>query len=304
MRSLGVGIVWKWFALPNRASEDNRVLPPFLRRPVRILSRTKWRTPTYFGMKGLVVFFAATVASGIILGGHTQTVISAVTAETGLAIDKVKITGQSETSEVDILDRLDLGGRPSLFTFDVDAARARIETLPWVARATLKKLYPDTLEVTVAERLPYALWQHGESVSLIDPQGTVITDYVGERYKNLPRVVGPGANSRVDEFLDLILSQPALLPRVEAGVLVSERRWNIITAEAVEIMLPEVNPFEAYARVAALDADHRLLSRELVAVDLRSPDRTVLRLTERGLAERRMLVGERQMIERKRRTNT
>jgi cell division protein FtsQ len=191
-----------------------------------------------------------------------------------------------------------------LFTFDLDAARERVEALPWVARATLRKLYPDTLEVAVSERLPYALWQNGDIVSLIDPQGTVITDYIGERYTNLPLVVGPGANARVDEFLDLVLSQPSLVPRVRAGVLVSERRWNIVLAGSVEIMLPEIDPADALARVAELDERRQLLSREIVRVDLRLPDRLVVRLTERGLEERRTLIEARDKRARKRGTST
>jgi cell division protein FtsQ len=191
-----------------------------------------------------------------------------------------------------------------LFTFDLDAARERVEALPWVARATLRKLYPDTLEVAVSERLPYALWQNGDIVSLIDPQGTVITDYIGERYTNLPLVVGPGANARVDEFLDLVLSQPSLVPRVRAGVLVSERRWNVVLAESVEIMLPEIDPADALARVAELDERRQLLSREIVRVDLRLPDRLVVRLTERGLEERHKLIEARDKLARKRGTST
>jgi len=292
-----------WFA-PGGAREDSRVLPPLLRRPARLLSRQDWRTPSYFGAKGLTIFFAVTVIAGIEIGGHTQSVISAVTANTGLAIDKVKITGQSETSEVDILDNLAIGQSPSLFTFDLDAARGRVEALPWVARTTLRKLYPDTLEIAVVERLPYALWQHEDTVSLIDPQGTVISDYIGERYTNLPLVVGEGANARVDEFLDLVLSQPELSPYVRAGVLVSERRWNIVIGDGLEIMLPEADPAGAYARVATLDGEHRLLSREIAAVDMRSPGRPVLRLTERGLTERQTLIEARDALDRKRRTNT
>lgn len=303
MRSLGVEFFTKRFARES-AGEGGRVLPPFLRRPVRILSRMDWRTPRCSGIKGLAMLFAATAVAGVVIGGHTRDVVSTATAASGLAIDRVKITGQSETSEVDILDRLEIEQFPSLLTFDLDAARERVESLPWVARATLRKLYPDTLEVVVSERLPYALWQHGDVVSLVDPQGTVITDYIGERYTNLPLVVGPGANSRVDEFLDLVLSQPSLLPRVRAGVLVSERRWNIVLAEAVEIMLPEIDPGEALARVAALDNEDQLLLREIAAVDLRLPDRLVVRLTERGLEERNTLIEARDKLARKRGTST
>ncbi len=286
MRPIGVETVRKWI-LRSNAGEHRRVLPPFLRRPARILSRIEWQLPRHAGTKGLAAFFAVTVMAGIVIGGHTKSVVTEVTAASGLAIDQVKISGQSETSEVDILDSLNVAQWPSLFTFDLDSARERVETLPWVARATLRKLYPDTLEVVVAERLPYALWQNGEVVSLIDPQGTVITDYITERYTNLPLVVGRGANVRVDEFLDLVLSQPTLVPRVRAGVMVSERRWNVVLAEGAEILLPEDDPAGALARVADLDAESHLFAREIAAVDVRLPDRVVLRLTERGMAERR-----------------
>jgi cell division protein FtsQ len=302
LRSLGVESLRNLFA---RVSDGGgRVLPPFLRRPARILSRMDWRTPRYSGTKGLAMLFAATAVAGVVIGGHTHDVVSTVTAASGLAIDQVKITGQSETSEVDILDQLQIEQYPSLFTFDLDAARERVEALPWVARATLRKLYPDTLEVAVSERLPYALWQNGDVVSLIDPQGTVITDYISERYANLPLVVGAGANARVDEFLDLVLSQPSLVPRVRAGVLVSERRWNIVLADGVEIMLPEIDPGDALARVAELDEKSQLLSREIATVDLRLPDRLVVRLTERGLVERHTLIEARDKLARKRGART
>jgi cell division protein FtsQ len=303
LRSLGVNFAGKWFER-EAAGEDKRVLPRFLRRPARILSRIDWHASHYWGIKGLAMFVAATALAGVVFGGHTRAVVSSVTAASGLAIDQVKITGQSETSEVNILDSLEIEQFESLFTFDLDAARERVEALPWVARATLRKLYPDTLEVAVSERLPYALWQNGDTVSLIDPQGTVISDYIGERYTSLPLVVGPGANTRVDEFLDLVLSQPSLVPRVRAGVLVSERRWNIVFAGAIEIMLPEIDPAAALARVADLDDEHRLLSREIAAVDLRLPDRLVVRLTEHGLAERRSLIEARDKLARKRGTST
>lgn len=294
MRSIGIDVVRGWFAHGDAAGEGSRVLPPILRRPVRLLSRIEWRAPRHLGLKGSAILFLATATAGMVLGGHTQTVVSAVTVASGLGIGQVKITGQSETSEVDILDSLAIGRFPSLFTFDLDDARERVEALPWVGQATLKKLYPDKLEVAVIERVPYALWQHGDKVSLIDPQGIAITDYIGERYTNLPLVVGPGANARVDEFLDLIMAEPSLVPRVRAGVLISERRWNIVLAGAVEIMLPEADPAAALARVASADAAHQLLSRDIAAVDVRAPDRFVVRLTERGLAGRQALIKERE----------
>jgi hypothetical protein len=54
---------------------------------------------------------------------------------------------------------------------DIDAARARVEALPWVKQATLTKLFPDTLDIAVVEREPFALWQYAGVVRLIDDEG-------------------------------------------------------------------------------------------------------------------------------------
>ncbi len=74
----------------------------------------------------------------------------------GFAVDQVRVSGNKETSEIDILERLDLDGWTSLVGFDAEAARARITGLPWVKVAAVRKIYPDALEVRIEEREPFA----------------------------------------------------------------------------------------------------------------------------------------------------
>jgi cell division protein FtsQ len=273
---------WTRDASAEDVDSGGLVLPRFLRRPVRLFLRRQWRVPRHIGVKGAVALFLMTAVAGTLIGGHAGTVVSAVTAWSGLAVDQIKITGQSETSELDVLDSLAIGPLPSLVTFDVDAAQARVESLPWVRQATIRKLYPDTLQVSVDERSPYAIWQHDAKNSLIDDSGKVITDVVGERYQTLPMVVGPGANARAGEFIALIAGFPTLKDRVKAGVRIFDRRWNVVFGNGVEVMLPENDPAGALRQVADLDAKSDLLSRDIAALDLRLPDRLVVRLSERG----------------------
>jgi cell division protein FtsQ len=281
-----------------------RVLPRFLRRPARAFHRHDWKLPHRFGLNAFLALVVATTVAGAITGGRAITVASAVSAWAGLAITEVKITGQTETSEVVVLDRLDIKDDPSLLTFDVDAARARIELLPWVKQATLKKLFPNTLEVAIAERTPFAIWQHGEELSLVDDLGKVITDAIDDRYAHLPFVVGPGAAERAREFVALIDGQPGLAPRVRAGVLISGERWNVVLDSGVEVMLPIDKAAAALATVATLDAEKKLLSREIAAVDMRLPNQMIVRLDEQGLAARKDMLKEREKLARRQRTNT
>jgi cell division protein FtsQ len=276
------------------------VLPRVLRRPVRVLSKFDWRMPRQFGLKGLISMFLATAVAGIVIGGHELTFVSALTAWSGLAIDEVKITGQSETSEVDVLDGLKIGSYPSLLTFDVEAAKARVEKLPWVKEATLKKLYPHGLEVAITERQPFAVWQYGGTVSLVDETGKVITDQVPQRYAALPLVVGEGAAARAGEFINMVSAFPDIAERVHAGVLISGRRWTIVLEDGVELMLPQKDPMAALQTIAALDASDQLLSREIAAVDLRTGE-VVIRLDQKGLAARKAMLKQRA---KRKRSNT
>ena len=280
------------------------VLPRFLRRPVRVLRRLDWKLPRHFGAKGLVALFLTTAVSGVVIGGHGMTVVSAATAWAGFAIENVKITGQSETSEVDVLAALDIGQYPSLLTLDVEAARARIEALPWVKQATLKKLFPDTVEIAVVERDPYAIWQHAGEVSLIDEAGKTITDRIDERYATLPRVVGTGAAEKAVAYTALVGNFPTIARQARAGILVSEDRWTIVLESGIELMLPAENPSAALAAIAALDRDHAVLSREISAIDLRQPGHLIVRLTDEGLVARKAALKEREKIAKGGRTNT
>lgn len=280
------------------------VLPRFLRRPARALKRREWHLPRRFGLKALLTFATATVITGVVTGGRVLGVVSSVTAWAGLGITEVKITGQSETSELAVLDRLEISHDPSLLTFDVDAARDRIALLPWVDHANLKKLFPNTLEVAIAERSPFAIWQHGAELSLIDVSGAVITDALDDRYARLPFVVGPGAAERAKEFVELINGQPGIADRVRAGVLISGERWNVVLDGGIELMLPIDKPAAALATVATLDAEKKLLSREIAAVDMRIPNQMIVRLDDAGLAARKDLLKERDKLARRQRTNT
>ena len=305
MQSVGAGAIGNIGDLPLEAEASRRlVLPRLLRKPARMLLQKDWKLPRYVGVKAMTGLFLATAVAGTLIGGHTMTVVSAVTSWSGLAIQKIEITGQSETSEVDIIHALGIGPFPSLVTFDVGSGRTGIEALPWVKQATIKKLYPDTLQVSVVERRPFAIWQHDDKIALVDYDGAIITDDVGEDYAKLPFVVGEGAAERAGEYAEIIANVPSLRARIHAGVLIAGRRWNVVLSNGVQLLLPEQDPASALVAVAALDAQNGLLSRDVAAVDLRLSDKLVVRLTEEGAAQRKAILEQREKLLKKGKANT
>jgi cell division protein FtsQ len=244
------------------------------------LSRVDIAVPRRFGLKAALLLLLAFIGYGVVAGGHLDRVIGSVTAASGLKINTVRITGQSETAELDVLDRLAIPDHESIVTFDVQAARARIEEIPWVASATIRKVYPDALEVAITEREPFALWQRNGNVALIDVEGRVLSTYVSPRYRSLPVLVGAGAQSEAAEILGLIAEFPTLHERLRAATLVSGRRWDLTLQNGIVIMLPEDDPIPALVQLEALDQSQQILSRQILSVDLRLADRVVVALDD------------------------
>ena len=279
-----------------RSASDGIVLPRWLRRPARLLARVssgEVETPPFAATIMTAALLGGFGLYGAILGGHLPMVVQATTARTGFAIDEIRVTGNQETSEIDIFDRVGLDGWTSLVGFDPDDARQRIRSLPWVETASVRKIYPSTLEVKIVEKEPFAIWQHGSQLSLIEKNGDVIAPLAGSRHLALPLVIGMGAPERAAGFVARVEAHPELAARVKGYIRVSERRWNLRLENGVTIKLPERDEETAIEAVLRLDREHGLLSRDIASVDLRLDDRLVIRLSPEAAVAREAALKER-----------
>ncbi len=68
--------------------------------------------------------------------------------------------------------------------------------------------------------------------------------------------------------------------QVRASILVAERRWNLRLKNGLDVRLPEADVPAAIERLLALDRDVKLMSRNILAIDLRLPDRVTVRLSD------------------------
>lgn len=265
------------------------VLPRWLRRPARLLGRLTAgdvAAPRFSASIMTATFLAATGLYGAQVGGHMPALIQALTARSGFAVEQVRVTGHVETSEIDILDALALDGWTSLIGFDAEAARKRVTALPWVRSAAVRKVYPDTIEVEVAERTAFAIWQRGSELLLVEESGKPIAPFVGGRKAALPLVIGAGANEAASAFITKVRGYPELYSRVKGYIRVGERRWDLRLENGITVKLPESGEDEAIVDLLAMDRDSALLSRDILSVDLRLTDRVVVQLTPEGVERR------------------
>jgi len=249
------------------------------------LIHTRW--PRGVGVAGTVVVILASLAYGAVKGDHIPSIIAALKDArdgagnaAGFRIVSVALAGQHHISRDEVLAVAGVTGSTSLLFLDVEQTRERLKTNPWIADATVLKLYPGELQIGIKEREAFALWQKDGQVSVIADDGTVLEPYVSPRLIELPLVVGRGAETRAKEFLVLLDRYPALRAFVRAAVLVGERRWNLRLNNGIDVRLPETDIAPALERLVALDKEKNLVTRDIVAIDLRLPDRVTVRLSE------------------------
>ena len=168
----------------------------------------------------------------------------------------------------------------SSFDIDLDAARARIESLDAVASAVLRVRAGGILHVDVTERVPVIVWRTGAAIDLLDATGHRVAG-LGSRSDraDLPLIAGDGANEAADEALAVYAAAAPIITRVRGLVRMGDRRWDILLDRDQRIMLPPDNPVQAVERLIALDQVQDLLARDILTVDLRNERRPVLRLS-------------------------
>jgi cell division protein FtsQ len=249
--------------------------------------------PQGLGVAGSILIVGGALGYGAVAGQHVPAFIDwvrgtrDVTANSlGFRISKISIAGEKEVSREEVLTTAGVTGRASLLFLDADAARAQLMANPWIADAALLKLYPDRLQITITERLAFALWQKDGRLAVIADDGTVLEPFVEDRYLNLPLVVGPGAEREAKDFLAIVDRYSDIRSLLRASILVAERRWDLHLANGIDVQLPETNVAQALDRLVELDRDKKLLSRDITMVDLRLPDRVSVRLSDAAAAAR------------------
>jgi cell division protein FtsQ len=235
----------------------------------------------------LATLFVVVIIAGLFSGGHVQAMwedvgesFGSLMADAGLTVQSVTLEGRAETARTDIIRMLGIKRGTLMIDVDVDEARARLEALPWVQSAEVRRVWPDRIYVRVVERKPVAIWQNDGELAVIDRVGHTIAGEDVTRFTNLPLVVGKGADAAAAGLLDLLARQPQLRDHVKAAVRVGERRWNLRLDNGVEVRLPEEGAEAALAELVRLAREQDILSRDIKAIDLRFPDRLIVKLPQ------------------------
>src|ERR1700738_3947141 len=268
--------------------------------PHRLIALIERYVPRRTGIAATLLLLAGSAGFGVVKGGHLAAFTSALSDtrnamanSAGFRITTVAINGRRQLTQDEVLATGDVSGRSSLLFLDPAVVRGKLKPSPWLADATILKLYPGRLQIDIVERSAFALWQQDGRLSVIADDGAVLEPYMSHRFISLPLVVGKGADTRARDFLALLDRYPQVRSLTKAAIFVGERRWNLRLKDGLDIRLPENDVGNALATLSRLDKEDRLFSRDIVAVDMRLPDRLTVQLSDDAAKAREELFKDR-----------
>ena len=170
----------------------------------------------------------------------------------------------------------------NFFTVDLAAVRESFEQVPWVRRAQVRRIWPNTLRVGIEEHQPLAVWQDGR---LVNRQGELFAANVAEAEAEgaLLEFAGPpGSEAEVTRRWHELREQLAPLAIAPEALTLSPRyAWSARLDNGTVLLLGREQGLpiaERIARwVALAPTVQARLNREIAAVDLRYPNGFAIR---------------------------
>ncbi|MBS7094052.1 MAG: FtsQ-type POTRA domain-containing protein [Azospirillum sp.] len=210
----------------------------------------------------------------------------------GFKIDDIVITGRDKTAKQDILNTLQLSRETNILNLDLRDLQQKVEQLPWVRHAVVKRrFFPNIIQIDIRERQVQSIWQLDHKFRPIDGEGNVIeADYTPDHPILL--IVGEGAPENITALMKSITDDQNIFERIKVANYISGRRWNIVLDDVengITVKLPEKHIDEAWKKLLKLNTTQGLLKRKLTIIDLRFPNKVIVKLGKMTPEERKKL---------------
>lgn len=272
-----------------------RVAAPADKRFRRSHVRPSRRRRPWYGFGW--VFVRASVAVALALYATYQGALLVLSAE-ALHVTRITVVGNERLSKGEVAALMDGLRGQSMVTADLEVWRQKLMSSPWVGAATMRRVLPGTIAVTIAEREPMGIGRLGEDLYLIDHRGTII-DQFGPNYSefDLPIIDGLTSAPRdgtplIDDaratlaarLLASLHVRPDLARRV-SQVDVSDLRDGVVILKGDSALVRLGDDQFAERLQSYIDLAPALRERvsEIDYVDLRFDDRIYVRPRASGL---------------------
>jgi cell division septal protein FtsQ len=139
----------------------------------------------------------------VVLGYGAYRGVTLIAAASSLQIGHIVVRGHERLSTGEILALVDGLRGQNILAVSLDEWQEKLLTSPWVESATIRRVLPSTLEISVRERRPMGIGRLGSAMYLIDSHGVIVDEY-GPAYADidLPIIDGLGAAPQDDSLID------------------------------------------------------------------------------------------------------
>jgi cell division protein FtsQ len=183
----------------------------------------KRSSSTKYAWLGVRVVIGLVVLSFIVYLGVTS-----IAAASTLQIGHLQVRGNQRLSTGEVLSLVEGLRGQNILAVRLDDWQKKLLSSPWVESATIRRVLPSTLEITVHERQPMGVGRLGTAMYLIDGSGVIVDEY-GPAYADIdlpiidglasaPRDGGPIIDATRAEFAARVIAALSARPDIAKRV--------------------------------------------------------------------------------------
>lgn len=207
----------------------------------------------------------------------------------------IQATGLAEVRRADVLPVFGEDIGRNIFFVPLSERRKQLEQIPWVEHATVMRLLPDQIRVSLVERQPVAFVRHGQQIGLVDGNGVLLSmpvTMMAQHHYSFPVLTGIDGGDPLPSRKARIALYQRLLGELDSnGQHLSEQvsEIDLTDPEDARLLMPEQGTdilahfgedrfLDRYQRYKAHIAEWRQQYPHLAAVDLRYDQQVVLEM--------------------------
>jgi cell division protein FtsQ len=170
-------------------------------------------------------WLAARIAVLVLLVGYgAYRSVALIAAASSLQISHMTVRGHERLSTGEVLALVDGLRGQNILAVSLDEWQRKLLSSPWVESATIRRVVPATLEISIRERRPMGIGRLGTAMYLIDSHGVIIDEY-GPSYADIdlpiidglassPRDGGPIIDSARADFAARVIAAVSVRPEI------------------------------------------------------------------------------------------
>jgi cell division protein FtsQ len=226
------------------------------------------------------------VAGLVVAVGLVITACAVLYNSSLFAIKTVEVVGAAHVSADAVRSLARVPANATLIRFPADAVQQRVETDPWIASASVSRVFPSGMRIRIVERVPVAIVDAGSALWLVDGTGAVITTSTPEASGTVPTIkdvpgldLKAGRRTTSEPLLNALKVLTGISPALSATVLtVSAPTIDgtaLTTRDHVEIVFGQASDLVTKDALA-----RRILTEQkgkVVSIDVRILDRPTWR---------------------------